>query len=150
MPASLPHCIRRGLIAGAVAGIAGGLPSTLALSPADLDRSIQSIALLVPGNRRWRSPWARRAVGSIVHMSLSAGFSIAYSCFLRIRATQPRFPAAAMYGAVLWLVNYRLLGPKAMKAEDRSFALADHLCWAVAVELTLRLMNSRRRTAECG
>ncbi len=138
------NCLRDGLIAGAAAGLLGGMPSTLTLSAQDLDRSIQSIAHIVPGNRRFRSAGSRRALGGLTHMAISTTFALLYSCEIRKRLSNPHLPAAAGYGGALWAVNYKVAGPEAMKAEDRSFALADHLCWGAVVELCLQILDARR------
>lgn len=133
-----------------MAGLVGGLPSTVALSASDLDQSIQAIAHLVPGNRRLRSPLSRRALGAGTHMVISIGLASLYACAIRRRMRRPSLARAAAGGAALWALNYRLLGPGAMKEQDRSLALPDHVGWAIAVEMTLRALAERRRSAECG
>ncbi len=141
------YCLSDGLIAGAVAGLLGGMPSILTLSAEDMDRSIQSIAHVVPGSRRFGSAWSRRVLGGLTHMAISTTFALLYSCVIRKRLSNPHLPAAAGYGGALWAVNYKVADPAAMKAEDRSFALADHLCWGAVVEISLQILDARRGSA---
>ena len=135
-------CLKQGVVAGAVAGLLGGMPSALWLSPAELDRSLRSIAYLVPGNRRLKSAGSRRLAGAAIHVAISESFAGIYSCGVRPRLRTPSFTTPALYGVVLWAVNYRLLAPRELKAEDPSLALADHVCWALVVEATLRATDS--------
>ena len=121
-----------------MAGLLGGLPCALWLSPAELDRSVRSIAHLLPGNRRLVHAWSRRIAGAATHMVISEVFAVAYTCALRPRLRAPSTAVAAFYGAALWAVNYRVLAPRALRAEDHSLALADHLCWGLVLETTLR------------
>lgn len=143
-------CLEDGLIAGVAAGLLGGLPSALTLSIEDLDRSIRAIAHLVPGNRRLTSPWRRRIAGAVTHMGLSAGFAVLYSCGIRKRLPVPSLAAAGAYGTALWAVNIKLLAPQALREEDRSLALADHLGYGLVLELALRKLADRRRMAGSG
>jgi hypothetical protein len=144
------NCLQDGLIAGVAAGLFGGLPSTLALSIEDLDRSIRAIAHLIPGNRRLRSRWSRRVAGAVTHMGLSAGFAVLYSCGMRRRLPVPSLAAAVLYGAALWAINIKILAPQALREEDRSLAFADHLGYGLVLELALRKLADRRRTAGSG
>ena len=132
------------MLAGGAAGLLGGLPSTVALSIDDLDRSVRAIAHLIPGNRVLRSPWSRRVAGAAVHMGLSVGFGVGYACGLRRRLANPSLAAAMAYGAALWAVNIKLLAPEALLEEDRSLTFADHLCYAVVLELSLRKLAEKR------
>jgi hypothetical protein len=143
-------CLEDGLIAGVAAGLFGGLPSALALSIEDLDRSTRAIAHLIPGNRGLRSPWSRRIAGAAAHMGLSASFAMLYSCVIRTRLQVPSFAAAGVYGGALWAVNIKLLAPRALREEDRSLAFADHLGYGLVLELTLRKLADRRRMADSG
>lgn len=119
-------CLRKGLLAGVIGGLAGGLPSLLTLDRKDLHESIRSIAHLVPGNHLVRSPKTRWMIGAQVHMSISITFATLYVCLIKKRPL--------LFGAALWSVAYKGLGPKAMKEQDKSKALADHLLWAVIVD----------------
>ncbi len=143
-------CLEDGLIAGVAAGLLGGLPSALALSIEDLDRSIRAIAHLVPGNRSMRSHWSRRAAGAVTHIGLSGGFGVLYSCGIRKRLPVTSLVAAGAYGTALWAVNIKILAPRALREEDRSLALADHLGYGLVLELALRKLVDRRRTAGSG
>lgn len=131
-----------------MAGLLGGLPSAIALTPSEMDRSIRSIAHLVPGNSRITSLWGRRAAGAAAHMAISLTFALLYPCAVRPRLRRPSVLAAAAFGGLLWLVNIKLMAPQAMRDEDVSLALPDHLCWAVVVEMCLRKMASSRGAAE--
>lgn len=137
-----------GLFAGAVAGLLGGLPSTLALSPDELDRSVRSIAHLVPGNSRLTSPWSRRLAGAATHMAISLSGAVLYSCAVRGLLRRPSLLGAVGFGGALWAVNIKLLAPQPMLDEDPSLKLPDHLCWAVVVEMCLRKRAARRGTPE--
>jgi hypothetical protein len=139
-----PACLEAGLVAGVAGGLLGGLPSTVALSIDDLDRSVRAIAHLIPGNSRLRSLWSRRVAGAAVHMGLSVSFGVLYSCGTRRRLDNPSLAAAMAYGAALWAVNIKLLAPKALLEEDRSLTFADHLCYGVVLELSLRKVAEKR------
>lgn len=129
----LSPCILKGAVAGVVAGAFGGLPSIAFLSAEDVNSSVRASAHLVPGNRHVQSPAARWAVGAMAHMSLSVLFGVTYFCLIR--------RAALAYGATLWLVNIKGLAPAGFRREDRSYALADHLCWAGIVQVMYRLLD---------
>lgn len=131
-----------------MAGLLGGLPSTLALSPSELDRSIRSIAHLVPGNSHLTSLWSRRAAGAATHLAISLSGGVLYACWVRGRLRKPSLAAAAAFGGVVWAVDIKLLAPQAMLDEDPSLKLPDHLCWAVVVELCLRERAARRAAPE--
>ncbi|HEU4867526.1 MAG TPA: hypothetical protein VFV09_07350 [Actinomycetota bacterium] len=137
-----------GLFAGAVAGLIGGLPSTLALTLPELDRSVRSIAHLVPGNSHLTSRWSRRVAGAATHMAISLSGSVLYSCWARRRLPKPSFIGAAAFGVALWAVDIKLLAPQPMLDEDPSLKLPDHLCWAVVVEMCLRKRAARRGEPE--
>jgi hypothetical protein len=124
--------------------VLGGLPSTLALSPSELDRSVQSIAHLIPGNSRLTSSWSRRVAGAATHMAISLAGGVLWTCRVRGRLGRPSLPAAAAFGGVLWAVNIKLLAPRRMLDEDPSLRLPDHLCWAVVLEMCLRQRAARR------
>jgi hypothetical protein len=101
------------------------------LSKEDLNSSIRASAHLVPGNRRVTSPPARWALGATVHMALSIFLAVVYSCVVK------RGPL--VFGSGLWLLNIKILAPPKFRQEDRSCALADHLCWAGIVHAVDRL-----------
>lgn len=101
------------------------------LSFGDLNSSIRASAHLVPGNHRVSSPPGRWALGATVHMTLSVFFASIYSCVVK------RSPL--LFGTGLWLVNIKILAPPKFRREDRSYALADHLCWAGIVHAADRL-----------
>jgi hypothetical protein len=103
------------------------------LSGEDLNSSVRAVAHLVPGAKGVHSPAGRWAIGATAHMSLSVVFAVAYFCFVR--------RAALAYGATLWLVNIKGLAPAGFRREDRSYALADHLCWAGMVHVMYRLLE---------
>ncbi|MDQ4149717.1 MAG: hypothetical protein M3164_07010 [Actinomycetota bacterium] len=105
----------------------------IGLSWRDLNASIRAAAHLVPGNRNVTSPPGRWLLGASTHMSISILFAVAYFCLIR--------RAAFAYGIVLWLVNTRVIAPAAFREEDRSFALADHLCWAAILHVMQRLLD---------
>lgn len=123
-------CLRKGVLAGIVGGAAGGLPSLLMLDRNDLHESIRSIAHLVPGNHVIRSPRGRWILGAQVHMSISITFATLYVCRIKKRPL--------LFGAALWAIAYKGLGPTAMKEQDKSKALADHLLWALIVDQVSR------------
>jgi hypothetical protein len=112
----------------------------------DVDQSIQAIAHLVPGNERIDSAWGRRALGAATHMGISLAMATLYACVVKKR------PLA--FGAALWAVNIKLLAPEEMRRQDRSYALADHLTWALVVHATSRLRDrlrtSRPDGSNCG
>jgi hypothetical protein len=139
--------VRDGLLAGAVGALLGGLPSTIALTSQELDRSVQSIAYLVPGNAVL-SPWGRRVAGAGAHVGISLALGVVYRCLVRPRLGPPSLLKAAGFGIALWAVNIKLLAPKAMLEEDPSLRLPDHLCWAVVVEMCLRRAPSNLAGAE--
>lgn len=120
-----------------MAGLLGGLPSTLALSPSELDRSVRSIAHLVPGNSHLTSLWSRRVAGAATHMAISLSGGVLYACWVRPRIPKPSLIGAAAFGGAVWVVNIKLLAPQPMLDEDPSLKLPDHLCWAVVVEMCL-------------
>jgi hypothetical protein len=136
---NLPPCVVDGIAGGLVAGVLGGAPSMLLLTWEDVDQSIRAIAHLVPGNERIGSAWGRRALGATTHMGISLALATLYTCSVNKR------PLA--YGAALWTVNIKLLAPEEMRRQDRSYALADHLSWALVVHATSRL---RERWHNCG
>lgn len=113
------------MLGGVVAGTLGGLPSMVGLSVEDLNSSIRASAHLIPGNHRVTSPSGRWILGATVHMSLSVLFAVIYSCAVRKRPL--------LFGSGLWLLNIKILAPPKFRQEDRSYALADHLCWATIV-----------------
>lgn len=137
-----------GLFAGAVAGLLGGLPSTVALSTSELDRSVRSIAHLVPGNSHLTSLWSRRVAGAAAHVSISLSGAVLYACWVRSRSPKPSLRGAAAFGGVVWAVNIKLLAPRSMLDEDPSLKLPDHLCWALIVEMCLRGRAARRGRPE--
>jgi hypothetical protein len=120
-------------VTGVIAGIFGGLPSMIALSGEDLSSSVRAVAHLVPGAGGVKSPQARWVLGASAHMSLSVFFAVIYSCLIR--------RAALAYGAALWLINIKVLAPQGFRQEDRSYALADHMFWAVVVDVMYRLFQ---------
>jgi hypothetical protein len=123
------------------------LPSTLALTPSELDRSVQSIAYLVPGSSRL-SPWGRRVAGAGAHTAISLVLGAAYRCLVRPRLGSPSLMKAAGFGVAVWAVDIKLLAPERMLEEDPSLRLPDHLCWALVVEMCLRRAASNRGGAE--
>jgi hypothetical protein len=129
----LSPCVIKGAMAGVVAGAVGGLPSILLLSSQDLNSSIRAAAHLVPGAKRVHSPAGRWAVGATAHMSLSVLFAVTYFCLIK--------RAALAYGATLWLVNTRIIAPAEFRREDRSYSLADHMCWAAVLHIFYRVLN---------
>jgi hypothetical protein len=135
----LPPCVADGIAGGLVAGVFGGAPSMLLLPWDDVDQSIQAIAHLVPGNEVVVSSTGRRALGAAAHIGISLALATLYTCKVKTR------PLA--YGAALWVVNIKLLAPEAMRRQNRSYALADHLTWAVMVHATSGLRN---RWHNCG
>jgi hypothetical protein len=137
-----------GLFAGAVAGLIGGLPSTLALTLPELDRSVRSIAHLVPGNSHLTSRWSRRVAGAATHMAISLSGGVLYACWVRRLFSRPSLVGSAAFGGAVWAVNIRLLAPQEMLDEDPSLKLPDHLCWAVVVEMCLRERAARRGKPE--
>ena len=130
-----------------MAAALGGLPSTIALTPRELDRSVQSIAYLVPGNSHL-SVWGHRVAGVGAHVGISLALGIVYRCLARPRLGQPSLLKAAACGVAVWAVNIKLLAPKRMLEEDPSLRLPDHLCWALVVEMCLRKAPSNRAGAE--
>jgi hypothetical protein len=123
------------------------MPSIIALDLQELDRSVQSIAHLLPGNSRL-SPWGRRAAGTGAHVAISLALGVAYACWIRPRLGHQSMLKAAGFGAALWAVNIRLLAPKRMLEEDPSLRLPDHLCWAMVAEMCLRRAGANRAGAE--
>ena len=101
------------------------------LSIKDLNSSIRASAHLVPGNHRVSSPPGRWALGAAVHMTLSVLFAVIYSCVVRKRPL--------LFGSGLWLINIKIFAPPKFRQEDRSYALADHLCWAATVHAVDRI-----------
>ncbi|HVE75241.1 MAG TPA: hypothetical protein VND22_00565 [Actinomycetota bacterium] len=122
-----------------MAGALGGLPSIVLLSKHDLAASTRAIAHLVPGNQRVRSPIMRFLLGGAVHMGISLTFATLYCCLIRRRPL--------IYGLVLWAVNLKLLAPRAVRDEDKSHALADHLVWAAMVGWLDRYLGDRATRA---
>jgi hypothetical protein len=112
-----------------------------------LDRSVQSIAYLVPGNSRL-SPWGRRVAGASAHTAISLVLGVAYRCLVRPRMGPPSPVKAAGFGVAVWVMNIKLLAPERMLDEDPSLRLPDHLCWAVVVEMCLQRLPSNRAGAE--
>lgn len=130
-------CLKDGILAGAIAGAAGGLPSMVVLRRGEVAASVRSMAHLVPGGSGIESQKARWAMGAGAHMALSMTFGVIYACFIR--------RMALAYAAALWFFNYKLLAPKAMRSEDRSLALADHLFWGLLLSLSLRALGQAGR-----
>lgn len=130
-----------------MAAALGGLPSTVALTTRELDRSVRSIAYLVPGNSRF-SPWGRRVAGAGAHVGISLALGVVYRCLVRPRLGPPTVFKAAAFGVSVWAVNIKLLAPEGMLREDPSLRLPDHLCWALVVEMCLRHAPSNRAGAE--
>jgi hypothetical protein len=120
----------------------------VALSPSELDRSVRSIAHLVPGNSHLKSLWSRRVAGAATHMAISLSGAVFYACWVRPRIPKRPLIGAAAFGGALWAVNIKLLAPRPMLDEDPSLKLADHLCWAVVVEMCLRERAARRGRSE--
>jgi uncharacterized membrane protein YagU involved in acid resistance len=119
----------------------------MALTPRELDRSVQSIAYLVPGNSRL-SPWGRRMAGAGAHVGISLVLGVVYRCLVRPRMGIPSLLKAAGFGVAVWAVDIKLLAPERMLEEDPSLRLPDHLCWALVVEMCLRRAASNRGGAE--
>lgn len=125
--------LKKGLLAGAVASVTGGIPSWLALSPSELDAATRSIAHLVPGNARVTSMWGRRILGAGTHVAISVALASVYFCFVRRRPL--------MFAMAVWFINIKILEPEAMRSEDESLTFFDHLAWGATLSAAERIFD---------
>jgi hypothetical protein len=116
--------------AGAAAGIVSGAPSAawwlLARRGQPPVAATREIGRRFTGRRSF-------LVGGAVHLALSAAF--AWPGPLLARARRPAV-AGAGYGLALWLVNFRLLAPRAwpeVRRLDGAHQVADHLDYGAAL-----------------
>lgn len=136
--------LRDGLVAGAVAGVLSGLPSTLHALATGRDPLDPTLALgraVLPGERR---RWRLLAAAALAHAALSLGWGLVLA-----RLLPPRHTAAwgALAGAAIDRLDLGLVPRLSRRFEgvrhlERGPQLADHLAYGLTVGWVLAL---RRR-----
>jgi hypothetical protein len=124
--------VRRGLVAGAVAGVASGAPSTLYAWRAGLDPLAASRAA---GTLLGRPTLVR---GALAHGVLSLGWGVVLALLLPVRRQAAAGVAA---GAAIAALDLGLVGRRlpAIAALPQGLQVADHLAFGGLVGLVLAL-----------
>jgi hypothetical protein len=133
--------LRDAAVAGAIAAVASGAPSTLhalATRRDPLEASLAAGTLLLPGERR---PSRLLAAAAVAHAALSLGWAAVLSACLPRRHTAAwAVPAGLAIAALdLGVVGRRLPRIRALALAPQ---LADHIVYALTVGAVL---SSRRR-----
>jgi hypothetical protein len=126
--------IRRGLLAGAVAGVASGAPSTLHAWRAGLDPLAASRAA---GSLLGRPTLVR---GALAHVALSLGWGVVLALLLPTRC---RVGTGVLAGGAVAALDLGLVGRRlpAIAALPQGPQVADHLAFGGLVGLTLALAD---------
>jgi hypothetical protein len=136
------HRIRDGLVAGAIAGVVSGTPSTLhaiATGRSPLAATLAAGSIVVPNAR----PSIRLLAAVPVHASLSLGWGVALS------STLPRHKAAlwgALAGAGIVALDLGVFGKRWPAVRDLPTIpqVADHVVYGATVGAVLeRLARAR-------
>ncbi|MDQ3761536.1 MAG: hypothetical protein M3460_07490 [Actinomycetota bacterium] len=134
---------RDGLLAGAVAGIVGGAPSTifaLATGADPLEATLAAGSLLLPRAQRTRS---LLGVALLVHLALSIGWGYVLAVILPRRHTTP---AGAVAGLAIAALDLGLVGrhmPR-IRALPLGPQVVDHLVYGAAVGAVVGYRRLRR------
>ncbi len=126
------------LVAGALAGVLGGIPSTVYLlaTGGDLFASLNALAAMVNANEL--PILARLAVAGGVHFAVSFGWAGVLVALLPRRAP---ILGALVSSALIAVLDLILIAPRFF-AEVAALAfmpqLADHLAWGLTVGAVLR------------
>jgi hypothetical protein len=138
--------VRDGLVAGAVAGVLSGLPSTvhaLAMGRSPLDATLAAGAIVAPG----RSSGVQLLAAVPVHAALSLGWGVALSFVLPRRRGALTGALAGMGIAALDLGVFGRRFP-AVRELPAGPQLADHVAYGIVVGATLeRLARARTSTS---
>ncbi len=128
--------VRRGLLAGAVAGVASGAPSTLHGWRAGRDPLAASRAA---GSLLGRPTLVR---GALAHVVLSLGWGVVLAWLL---PTRRRVAAGVLAGGAIAALDLGLVGRRlpAIAALPQGPQVADHLAFGGLVGLTLALADRR-------
>lgn len=133
--------VRDGLVAGAIAGVLGGAPSTLhaALTGQDLLESTRAAgSVLLQGEER---PGVLFVSGALTHVALSLGWGVVLSLALPAR---PSVTTGAMAGAGIAALDLGVIGRRLprIRALPQLPQVADHICFGMVAAAVLA---SRRR-----
>ena len=138
-------CVADGVVAGGVAAIVSGAPSTvhaLARRRDPFEAALAAGSMLLHRERRR----GRLLVAAVpVHLALSVGWGVVLSCVLRERRAIPAGAAAGLAIAALDLGLVARLFPR-VRALPLGPQLADHAVYGAAVGAVLR----RRRRGRSG
>ncbi|MEA2498330.1 MAG: hypothetical protein QOH26_735 [Actinomycetota bacterium] len=134
--------LKDGLIAGAVASIVGGIPSTLysLVTGADVLEPTRAAGSMIVSDDAPNEVLLAAAVP--VHLALSLGWGVALSLILP-RKRPLLYGATA--GAAIAALDLGVVGPRfpRIRALPQGAQIADHICFGAVVAIVL----SRRRSA---
>jgi hypothetical protein len=141
MSRAMPAAVRDGLVAGAVAALPSGLPSTLhalATGHDPLAATLAAGSLLLPRETR-RGRLVAAAVP--VHVALSLGWAVAFS-LARVRGTA----AGAAAGLAVATLDLGVVGRLLPRIRELPLApqLADHVAYGAIVGAVLRRRAATR------
>lgn len=111
---SLPVCLIRGAVGGVAAGVVFAVVTMWFVDslgdPARMP--LLMIAAMVQGEEALMNETASPVVGALVHMVLSAMFGLAFAALtLRMRTNAAVAIVGAVYGVLLYLVNFKVVSP---------------------------------------
>lgn len=155
------------LVRGALGGIAAGsaflaLTMWFATSVGDPARGpLLMISTIVKGDEAMMNGTASDSVGLAVHVGLSAVFGLVFAVAAsRLRTNGALAAAGALYGVVLYLVNFKVFTPLAFpvfKMANQPFELAVHVVFGTLLSFALfrvsvpqRASSSRTPTPPAG
>lgn len=143
------NSLRDGLVAGGVAGIASGAPSTLyalATGRNPLEATLAAGSLLLPSAQRAPS---LLAAALPVHLALSVGWALVLAATLPRRATAVAGAAAGLGIAAL---DLGVIGKRArrIRALPLGPQVADHVLYGVVVGAMVAHRRARRADAREG
>jgi hypothetical protein len=134
------------VVAGSVAAVASGIPSTahaLLTGRSPLEASLAAGTLLLPHEQRW----TRLLPAAIaVHALLSLGWACALAAILPRRRT---IEAAVLAGPAIAALDLGVVGRRfpRIRALPLLPQVLDHVAYAVTVAAVLRVRRGRRREA---
>lgn len=129
--------MRRGLVAGAVAAITSGAPSTahaLATGRDPLEATLAAGSILLPREHRR----VRLAAAALpVHLAVSLGWAVVLA---RVLPRRPSLTSGAVAGLAIAALDLGLLGRRFERVRALPLApqLADHALYGASVALVLR------------
>ncbi len=135
------------LVGGAVGGILAGavfLAATMwfATSVGDpVKGPLLMISSIVKGDDAMMTGSASVGVGLVVHLGLSALFGVVFALLApRLKSNGALAVAGTLYGAALYLINFKILSPIAFpvfQMANQPFELVVHVVFGTLLALTL-------------